>query len=350
MLNGQTAEPPGPPRSHRRQASASPSEQVSNQTPRKPLFPLGALDASLIQKGTSASYAIDRTLRIAPELERLGYSRLWLTEHHNLDAAHGSPATLVAIIAATTRHLRVGSGGVLLNLHRPMRVAKEFALLSAVFPGRIDLGLARGRNAGQAYPELLESPGPEEDYESRVAELLMYIDATSSVRIQPRGVRPPEVWLLGSGSNSAKIAAAKGAPFSLSLFIPAVVPRPEVVAEYRREFQPGERRSRPWVSIAAAGVCAPTATEAARLVASHRGGGILPLVVGDPIACAEQMLHLQRQFDADEVLFLDLCQSVEAKSLSYALLAEAVGLTRDGTVAINQRAEAVRLLPEDNSC
>ncbi|WNV84619.1 MsnO8 family LLM class oxidoreductase [Umezawaea sp. Da 62-37] len=179
---------------------------------------LSVLDQSPIGEGMSAADALEATVRLAEEADALGATRFWVAEHHFSPSFAGSaPEVLAAVLLARTRHLRIGSGGVLLPRYDPTKVAEVFRVLAGLFPGRVDLGVGR---AG----------GPAERFPQQVVELL---DGLTAGPLMPSGVVPPEVWLLGGGTSSAALAAELGTEFCFAHFLN---PAPGVVAldTYRR--------------------------------------------------------------------------------------------------------------------
>ena len=298
-------------------------------------FRLGLLDIGRVFPEQKAADVLWNSVQLAPRLEAMGYSRYWLSEHHTDDVAHSSPELMVPVIAGLTDRMRVGTAGVLLRFYHPLKVAKSFRLLHALFPGRIDLGLARG-SAPPAVQRLLgvTAPGPASyadttDYEARVDELLSHLRGTSGVTVNPAGVAPPEVWMLGSQQSSARLAAARGTALSLALFLR----RPDdpldigdVIAGYRKEFQPSRELTQPNCSIAVAGVCCETEAEA-RETGGRYGPNVYPSFLGTPAQCADYFAELRERHGVSEFVFLDLSRTNDAKLRSCQLVAEALGVS-----------------------
>jgi len=288
---------------------------------------LGVLDiGSVVPPRTHADVVRD-CLDLAPLADELGYSRYWLAEHHSPSIAHASPEILLPLLAGLTTHLRVGTAGVLLGFHSPYRIAATFRLLAALFPSRIDLGLARGTPDGQAAAALLDgrtAPHGVAEHARRVERLTAALADEANLP-PPLGVAPPEVWMLGSGVESACIAAQRGLALSLALFFPRPV-GPAVLERYRAEFQPSRFAAQPRTTLAVAGACAETHAEACRMARQYRDGFIVPTVVGTPAACAEQLDELACRYGTDEIIFLDTATSLDDRSRTCQLLAAAVGL------------------------
>jgi luciferase family oxidoreductase group 1 len=181
---------------------------------------LGLLDLGWVEPPRTHAQVVHDTIELAPIAESFGYARYWLAEHHSHWVAHASPEILL-LLAGLTTNLRVGTAGVLLGYYSPYKVAANCRLLEALFPGRIDLGIARGLPDGNAGPALLDgrpAPGDTAAHAQRVDELLLALRGQSDPPPSPLGVSAPEVWLLGSGRDSVRVAAQRGTSFSLALF------------------------------------------------------------------------------------------------------------------------------------
>ncbi len=290
---------------------------------RLPPLTLGALDLSPVFRGTEPVDAIAMTLEIAPMLEAFGYSRYWLAEHHGPKVAHSSPELLVPIIAARTQRMHIGTAGILLRLHSPLKVAKNFRLLQSIFPDRIDLGIARGGTVPEQEILLRNGASKEVSFESKVSDLLAYLRETTEIVANPQGVRPPQIWMLGSNVTSMHLATLHGTAFCFASFLAnrAIDPA-TVLSVYRAEFLPSADFPEPKGSIAFAGVCAHTDTRAAELAQEETPIGLFPTVVGSPKSCGQAVRELHLRTGITEFVFLDLCHRVEDKLESYRLLAE----------------------------
>ena len=184
--------------------------------------PLSILDLSPVSSGMTAGQALNNTLELAQTAERLGYHRFWLAEHHNMPGvASSSPDILIGQIARMTSRMRVGSGGVMLPNHAPLKVAESFLTLEALFPGRIDLGIGR---APGSDPRTAQALRRSQGIGSELPELLTDLFAFAgggfpeghpfqSVSAVPMGVVLPPVWLLGSSDYSARVAGQMGLGF-----------------------------------------------------------------------------------------------------------------------------------------
>src|SRR5258708_8951886 len=191
--------------------------------------PLGVLDQSPVVSGRSPAEAIAETVELARFAEELGYRRYWLAEHHAIAAlADPSPEILVARVASATSRIRVGTGGVLLPYYSPLKIAEQFRMLEALFPGRIDLGIGRAPG-GDPRTALALMDGEYQGAEhmpQQVQDLIGFLDRSLpadhpyvKVKAQPAGSTSPEIWLLGSSDYGAPLAAQPGLRFPFPHFI-----------------------------------------------------------------------------------------------------------------------------------
>jgi luciferase family oxidoreductase group 1 len=217
------------------------------------MIPLSILDLCPIIEGDTFADALNRSREMAQAAERLGYHRYWISEHHNM-AGTASAATSVVIghLAAATRTMRIGSGGVMLPNHAPLVVAEQFGTLAALYPGRIDLGLGRSPGTDQLTIQALRRDPRGAEYFARdLAELQFFFGKAAPrqpVRAIPGEGADVPIWLLGSSPSSAKLAAEKGMPFA---FAAHVTPNglPEAIELYRSRFTPAEGASEPHFMI-----------------------------------------------------------------------------------------------------
>ena len=237
-------------------------------------IPLSVLDLVPIAEGGDAATALTHALELARHAERCGYRRYWLAEHHNMDGlACSATAVLIAHIAAHTRTIRVGAGGIMLPNHAPLVVAEQFGTLATLHPGRIELGLGRApgtdRATMRALRRSLDSRG-EEAFPQDVAELLGYLEEArpgAQVRALPgQGTRVP-VWLLGSSLYGAQLAAWLGRPYAFAAhFAPDLL---EQAAElYRSTFRPSPTCPRPLLMVGTQVIVADSDAAAQRLFTS----------------------------------------------------------------------------------
>jgi len=234
---------------------------------------LSLLDLAPIIQGGDAGLALRSSLDLARHAERLGYHRFWMAEHHNMPGiASAATAVALAYVAAGTSTIRVGSGGIMLPNHAPYMVAEQFGTLEALYPGRVDLGLGRAPGTDQFTARALRRnlAGGADSFPQDVVELLHFLGPLQPgqpVRAIPGQGSDIEVWILGSSTFGAQLAAALGLPFAFaSHFAPTDLDR--AIAIYRDQFQPSTRLARPHVMAALTVVAADTDAEARRLASS----------------------------------------------------------------------------------
>ncbi len=231
------------------------------------------LDLSPIPEGGTAADALRNSVTLAQAAEAAGYARYWLAEHHNMPGiASAATALVIGHVAAATKTIRVGAGGVMLPNHAPLVIAEQFGTLATLFPGRIDLGLGRAPGTDMATARALRRHmAPEDSFPQDVQELIAYLGdmpEDAPVRAIPGlGTHVP-VWILGSSLYGAQLAAYFGLPYAFaSHFAPAMLE--EALDTYRATFRPSVHLAAPHAMMAA-GVCAAdTDAEAAFLRSSQ---------------------------------------------------------------------------------
>lgn len=334
------------------------------------MLPLSVLDLSFVNAGATPADALQDSLALARHVDGLGYHRYWLAEHHALaSVASPAPEIMIGQIAAATRHLRVGSGGIMLPNHAPLMVAERFKLLEALFPGRIDLGLGRAPGTDGVTARALrrrEAPSEGDDFLDRLQELLLWGGGGfppghpfGTITVMPAGVPLPPVFLLGSSDYSGALSARIGCGFAFAQHFGSS-DAAEVLRAYRRQFQPSRLGERPHAILALAAVCAETDAEAERLAMSarlatlrrERGAyGPIPslaeaenhpytesdrlrmergrarLHVGSPETLRAKLTALAAEAEADEIMIVSSIHDQAARRRSYMLIAEAWGLS-----------------------
>jgi luciferase family oxidoreductase group 1 len=327
---------------------------------------LNVLDQSPIAEGCTAGDALRNTIDLARWAEQLGYGRYWLAEHHGTPGlACASPEVMVGPVAAATSRLHVGTGGIMLPHYSPLKIAETFSMLSALFPGRIDLGLGRAAGTSAAIAYALQRDRRQaspDDFHEQLQELLGYLEnrgpASGPFRqLASLHFDSPEPWLLGSSAQSGIWAAELGLPYVFADFIN---PSGEAIAEYYRErFQPSARLQAPRVAVAVWTICADTGEQAQRLASSVRmlmlmlyRGQLIPvpsvekaeaflaregvaaetlpvgrrLVVGTPEKVRSMLEEVAAGYGAEEVFAINIMHDHAARRRSYELLARAFGL------------------------
>ena len=283
---------------------------------------LSVLDLVPVRDGQSTAQAVQASLALAKVADRAGFRRYWVAEHHNMPAvAATNPPLLIAMIAAATERIRVGSGGVMLPNHAPLVVAEQFALLEAAHPGRIDLGIGRAPGSDPVTSWALRhgGGGVEGDAVNRfpehVGNVIAMMDPagvglavsgrTYELRATPAARSRPPVWLLGSSDYSARLAASMGLPYVFAHHFSGSGTR-EALEIYRGEFRPSEEAGAPTTFLTANVCAAPTTEEAERLarpqllamVALRTGGELRPQLSVEAAAAVELGAEHQRLYDA----------------------------------------------------
>jgi luciferase family oxidoreductase group 1 len=335
---------------------------------------LGVVDQAIVRKGGTAGEALRDAIELAGAVERFGYTHYWVAEHHSLGVASTSPEILIGQIAAATERIRVGSGGVMLPHYSAFKVAENFRMLESLFPGRIDIGLGRAPGGDQRTAAALVYPGNMRDvrlYPEQVDDLIGYLSDDlpeghpfAGVKAGATPGRVPDIWLLGSGVDSAMIAADRGLAFSFAHFFgTAAEHAPAVLEAYRKRFRTGRHYDEPRPHLAVQVVCAESTEEAEFLAGSvevgrlqaargtREGSGMLPPeeaqevvmspperafveqfrrahIVGDMTKVCEQIDALARACNTREIGIVTVCYDPAARRRSYELVAQGFGLTQ----------------------
>ncbi|TCB40363.1 LLM class flavin-dependent oxidoreductase [Acinetobacter terrestris] len=231
------------------------------------------LELAPVRDDKSIQFSLHHALEVAQKAEQLGYKRLWLAEHHNMDGiASSATAVLLGYILANTHTLKVGSGGIMLPNHAPLVVAEQFGTLATLYPNRVELGLGRAPGTDQVTMRALRRgrQETEDQFPQDVLEILQYFKEPAPhqriVATPGQNTHVP-VWLLGSSLFSAQLAAKLGLPYSFaSHFAPRMLD--QAIKLYRENFEPSEYLDRPYVSMGVPTVVAQTDEEAEYLATS----------------------------------------------------------------------------------
>jgi luciferase family oxidoreductase group 1 len=328
---------------------------------------LSVLDQSPIAEGSSGAEALRNTIDLAQLTDALGYRRYWVAEHHATSMLAGpAPEVLIAGIAAVTKRIRVGSGGVMLPHYSPLKVAEVFSVLCGLYGDRIDLGIGRAPGTDPSTSFALQRDRrvqAADDFPEQLAELIAYLNASFPeghplarlASTLPGRPISPELWLLGSSPQSAIWAGELGLPYSFADFInPAGA---EIAALYRERFTPSHELAAPRLAIAVSTICAETNVEAERLAASSRMAivqlrrgrpsavppvekaleflstvvpsevsGARRFVVGSPERVRAGLEEVAAEYAAEEVAVVTITYDHQARRRSYELIASAFGL------------------------
>jgi luciferase family oxidoreductase group 1 len=238
-----------------------------------PSIPYSILDLATVTENASLTETFNKSLQVAQHAERWGYTRYWLSEHHNMiSVASSATSVLVGYIAGGTTTMRVGSGGIMLPNHSPLAVAEQFGTLESIYPGRIDLGLGRAPGTDQLTAMALRGDffDAANDFPRNVMRLQNYFsreNETSKVRAIPGEGLDIPIWILGSSTDSARLAASLGLQYAFaSHFAPAQF---EAAIElYRNNFRPSPYLDKPYVMACVNMIAADTDAEAKKLATS----------------------------------------------------------------------------------
>ena len=237
------------------------------------MIPLSVLDLSPVPEGCNAGQALRNSIDLARHVEALGYKRFWMAEHHNMPGiASAATAVALAHVAVATSTIRIGSGGIMLPNHAPLIIAEQFGTLAALHPGRVDLGLGRAPGTDQIAAQAMRRnlSADVDQFPADVIELMNYFrpaEPGQMLRAVPGAGEEVEVWILGSSTFGAQLAAYLGLPYAFaSHFAPEQLT--DAIAVYRDRFRPSARLSAPYVMLGVNVFAAETDAEARRLFSS----------------------------------------------------------------------------------
>jgi luciferase family oxidoreductase group 1 len=331
------------------------------------------LDQSPISSGSGLGEALQGSIALARLADRLGYARYWVAEHHMLNSlASPAPEILLARVAADTRRIRLGSGGIMLPHYSALKVAELFFMLEALCPGRIDLGLGRAPGGGplEAFAlrrERLERPMPD-DFSEQLTELRCYFDRDFPADHPFRRIKMPAggptgsmIWLLGSSMWSSAAAAQLGLPYAFAHFFSGENTR-AAITHYQSRFTPSRHHAKARALIAVSVICAQSGEEADYLASSirlmrhrlHTGAGLGPLeppetalrelaaaagsaaqnhnewpalITGTQDTVRTALNQMAQALGLDELMVVTMTFDPQARLRSYELLADAFGLS-----------------------
>lgn len=323
---------------------------------------LSILDQSIVRQGSTAADAIQETIATAKLAEELGYTRFWVSEHHNAASIAGStPEVLMVKLADETKKIRIGSGGIMLPNHSALKVAENFRMLETLFPGRIDLGMGRAPGGDRITASMLNPSNTfsEENYLLQLSHLQHFFNDTAETKYGnllavPQASTIPMQWILSSSGGSSRIAAEHGMGLVIARFINGHA-SPDVVKTYRNLFIPSHQFPEPEAMLSISVLCAETAEKAMqmrklmdyRLLQFEKGNFDKPgsyedlkdyqfgpgeieriknnsvrVVSGTPLQVKKQLLQLADEFDINEIIVATMTGSVEDRKHSFELLAE----------------------------
>lgn len=327
---------------------------------------LGILDQSIVHYGKTARQAVQETVATAKLAEQLGYSRFWISEHHNSAMIAGStPEVLMVKLADETERIRIGSGGIMLPNHSAFKVAENFRMLETLFPGRIDLGMGRAPGGDRITSALLNPSNTfsEESYLKQLEHLQHFFEDTAATQhgriiAIPQAATIPMQWILSSSGGSSRIAAQFGMGLAIARFINGFA-QPDIVETYRSNFKPSAQFPKPQALLSISVLCADTEEKAKEMRKfidyifiqfekgnfdqlgdpemiqqytfsdleqeriSHNSGRIIS---GTQDQVKEQLTKLAADFDVDEIIVSSMTANATDRIRSFELLAEAFDL------------------------
>lgn len=332
------------------------------------MISLSILDYSPIDEGTTAGEALQQTTALAQLADQLGYKRFWVAEHHQVFSVAGSsPEMLMMHLAGATEKIRIGSGGVMLPHYSSYKVAENFRLLEALHPGRIDLGIGRSRSYRLVNRALNESKGIAVSYEQQIADIQKYVtdDLETEHRFQQLRATPvsetaPEMWVLGTGEGSVKVAAEAGAAYAYAHFAKPLKSSAKLIQSYQEQFRPSRLLDAPKAMVCVFAVVGDTEEEAENLAkafdlwllfvesdtpppyypsvetAKQRGFSASErekvernrkrMLIGTPQQVKRQIEGLAATYQTDEILIIPNVAGAESRMKEIRLLADAFGL------------------------
>lgn len=329
---------------------------------------LSVLDQSPVRKGVTAEQAVKETIELAKHTDQLGYTRFWISEHHNTGSLAGStPEVLLAYLGSQTQNIRIGSGGIMMPNHSTLKVAENFRMLEALFPGRVDLGMGRAPGTDRLTASVLNPSNQfsEQEFINQLYDLLNYFHdrgepgtPTSKIRAIPQVQTVPDMWLLSSSGESGLFAAHFGMGLSFAHFINPIG-GPQAVAAYRDRFKPSEDQAEPAASVAIFVFCSEDEEKIRRHQAVmdfrfnqfEQGKGIVPVayedvkdvvytineqeriahnrkrvITGKPAEMKIKLTKLAAEYQVDEIIAVTITEHFEDRLESYRLLAEQFAL------------------------
>jgi luciferase family oxidoreductase group 1 len=332
---------------------------------------LSVLDQTPIRSGSNASEALQESIQLARFTDTLGYTRYWVSEHHNIMTLAGAaPEVLIARLASETKNLRFGSGGIMLPNHSALKVSENFRLLEALYPGRIDLGIGRAPGGDRLTASLLNPANKfdPQEYIEQIMALKAWLSHKSTpgtvhekVKAIPKIDTEPALWMLTSSGESAYIAAHFGMALSFAQFINPIG-GPEALQAYRELFKPSEQFHEPQTSVGIFAFCSDSEEKAAqvqavmdyRLLSIERGRtdeapswasvksnsysreeearihhNQQRMIIGTPDVVRQKIIGLTRAFKTNEVMMSTFADHFEDRLRSYALIAEIFGINNE---------------------
>jgi len=326
-------------------------------------LPLSVLDLSPVGAGVAPSHAVRESIELATVADKLGYTRYWFAEHHNMASiAASAPEVLIASAAAKTERIRLGAGGMMIPNHSPLHVVEVFRTLEALHPGRIDLGLGRAPGTDPVTSSALRRANGD-NVNQLLAEIFAFEDGQfpdrhpfAKIGPMPSDIGCGKIWMLGSTLEGATIAAQLGLPYAFAGHF-AMSHARDAISHYRKRFEPSERLEKPYAICAVTVICGRDAEEANRLaapvrvaIANTRTGKRLPIpsieealahsftphekaivddfmtgaIIGGPEHVRDRLLALANEIAVDEIMLSSIVPTFADRQRSLEMVAEAM--------------------------
>lgn len=325
---------------------------------------LSILDQSPISSNQTAKEALDESMNLARIGDELGYTRFWISEHHDLPGLSCSaPEVMISYIGAHTKHIRLGCGAVLLPHYKPYKVAEVYNMLATLFPNRIDIGIGRSPGGSAEATNALSDNFLQQVYKmpELVEELLHFFHQDfpkdhpfSKVTASPMPQVTPTPWMLGTSQKSAELAARFGLAYAFGQFM-SELEGTEIIQSYRNTFQPKQKEDSPEVLVTIPAICAETTERAEeiafstliwQLLSAKGEGKTVPsyeeaqavnlnekdrrmleemkdkMLIGSPKEIGQALLNLQAKYQVDEFMILTITHSPIDRIESYKLIAQ----------------------------
>ncbi|USK41057.1 LLM class flavin-dependent oxidoreductase [Cytobacillus firmus] len=322
---------------------------------------ISILDQAPISSGYSPKEALEASVQLALSAERLGFTRYWIAEHHDLSGfACSAPEIMLSYIGAKTKKIRIGAGAILLPYYKPYKIVESFNTLATLFPGRVDLGIGRAPG-GSAEASMALSDNFLEGVRQmpeKVMELLHFLHNDFSqdhmfakLSASPLPETSPEPWLLGTSRKSALMAAESGSAYAFGQFMSEQDGK-DIIKQYRKNFIARGTLQKPKVILTVSAICAETTQKAEELALSsmlwkikaenNEGTDGIPSIedakhyfrrlnvepfnnrnreiIGSPKEVAEQLMDMKHQYQADEIMIVTLVHQFEDRLRSYELI------------------------------
>lgn len=285
----------------------------------------GILDFGKIEKGLNAISTIHQSIELAQWADKMGFSRYWLSEHHEEGVAWKSPEIVLSILAGYTEKIKIGAAGVLLALHAPLKIAQTYKLLNNLFDSRIDLGIAKGSTSVDKCNILLDGANYDanaKDYYERINKIITFMnDQDDKNDVPPIHGNVPDIWILGASNASVNYVVQKQVNFSLSLLHTMnALPSPAIIQYLKKQFY-AQHNKQPKFNIAISAMCSNNKKRVEEVIKKTTNFRIN--FAGSPDNFIKFIDHIQQQYETDEIVVNNLGSTIEEKIFLMDVLQQA---------------------------